>query len=123
MKQPTLIICALLALCAMPLQRISADTVDIPLQQNSNPDENDVPGLGHRMPSRPIQCVIDTDTKEVTLIPYVDDILSYEIWDEAQTIMLFSTDEPAEFVDHLLTSPSPVTIVITTNNKSYVGLF
>ncbi len=75
------------------------------------------------MPARPIQCVIDTDTKEVTLIPYVDDILSYEIWDETQTMMLFSTDEPAEFVDHLLNSPSPVTIVITTNNKTYVGIF
>ncbi len=75
------------------------------------------------MPARPIQCVIDTDTKEVTLLPYVDDILSYEIWDETQTMMLFSTDEPAEFVEHLLDSPSPATIVITTNNKSYSGLF
>ncbi len=106
-----------------PVQNVFADIITTPLDEKKDKVPDEEPPIGQRMPACPIQCIIDTDTKEVTLTPYVDDILSYEIWDETKTMLLFSTDEPAEFVDHLLTSPSPVTIVITTNNKTYVGLF
>lgn len=103
------------------VQQISADTITTPLKELNDGNDDDMPPVGNRLPARPIQCTIDTDTKEVILTPYVEDIEAYEIWDEGQNVLLFSTDDPAEFVDQVMTYDTPVLIAISTADHTYIG--
>lgn len=111
----------MLALQPFTVQNISADTIDIPLNQVPGSDNVEDPKIGERIPARPIHCTIDTDTKEVILTPYVEDIVAYEIWDEGHNVLLFSTDDPAEFVDQVMTYDTPVLIAISSADHTYIG--
>ena len=100
------------------------DTVDLPLIQLPDLDDNnDKTNIGHRIPQRPVNCSIDFDAKTVYTAPMVEDIESYEIWNEARTILLGSYADDSDFVEALSATTEPVAIVLTTSTTRYVGYY
>ena len=122
MKQPLSKILSAMILSFAPIT-VLADTVEFPIVQLPDLDEQDTPGKGHRIPSRPVNCSIDFDAKTVYTAPMVEDIESYEIWNEARTILMGSYADDSDFVEALSATTEPVAIVLTTATTRYVGYY
>lgn len=99
----------------------NAEETNIPIEEE--PEEiPDYPGKNHhRLPARPINCTISTETG--VSIPGVStsEILSFEIYDESGELCLASFNDEMEFVSFLFSLEGEYVIRFVTENKSYTG--
>lgn len=86
------------------------------LPLSSIDDEEDP--FGHRVPSRPITGIIDFDSNEIILSRPVEDIELYEIWNEEQTVQLYSGNDESEFIQIL--SGIDCAVSIALHSSSYI---
>lgn len=95
----------------------------ITLQLNENSDINEIPSIKHRVPPRPIVVTIDFEANELTYTPNLEDIESYEIWDEGEERLISVSYDSIDFINNLSSANANVVIVINTPDRSYKGFF
>lgn len=84
------------------------------------PQKNDLPEYGNRLPSRPIECTISQDTG-VSISGSPDEIVSYEIWDaEGNTCLSLCSDE-SDFLNYLFTLTGDFQIRFNSSEYTYIG--
>lgn len=82
---------------------VLGQTITFPLTRfHQSLDHNDESEFGHRLPSRPIIAQIDFDSKQISLSQPIDDIESYEIWNEDRSEILYSTTNESDCVQRRL---------------------
>lgn len=95
----------------------------ITLQLNENSDINESSSIKHRVPPRPIVVTIDFEANELTFTPQLEDIESYEIWDEGEERLISVSYDSIDFINNLSSANGNVVIVINTPDRSYKGYF
>lgn len=101
---------SLLSVLALRANPVSVTFIEVPHLQEG-PD-NEETGHGHRIPPRPIMCTIDFSAEDINFSQDVQDIESYEVWDESQSLCLYMADNEADFVQYLSVVNEPVTIIL-----------
>ncbi len=119
------LISIILLTCAaiLPSLHLSAASVvmtvaKFPLQ---NIDDYENNPFGSRVPARPLSVIIDFDSEEIILPPGIDDIEYYEIRNENQSAILFTSEDPKEFVRTLAMFTSTVSVILTTGSYILTG--
>lgn len=109
-----------MAICVSP--SVLAQTIRLSLfkiPQNVIKEEN---GLGHRLPPKPIMAIIDFDSNEIIISQSVEEIETYEIWNENQSALLYSGTDEFDFIQTVANlSGEPITLIMTTSNYSLIG--
>lgn len=84
---------------------------------------DDIPdGKKHRMPPAPIMCFIDMDAGTVTFCSSVlDEIDSYQIYDESGEICIGAYDTPADFTTALTDLSGDYCLKFLTPKGTYTG--
>ena len=97
-----------------------APSYTVPLQEEENPKKDENPNNhGKRTSSiQTVLCVISTDGIQSPIDP--DDILAYELWDEAGACLI-STSEEKALIDLLYTLKGNLIIRIVTDDCVYFG--
>ena len=86
-------------------------------------NHNDESDFGHRIPPKPITAVIDFESNEFSLSQTIENIESYEIWDENQSVILYSGNDESDFVQTVATlSDTSVTILINTTTTTLISI-
>lgn len=78
-----------------------------------------------KLPSRPIRCIINFSTNEVSISPAFDsEILFYEIWDEDNNICMVSVSDSNAFCEQLRLFKNQLAIIkFVTETSTYKGYF
>ena len=84
------------------------------------PQKNDLPEYGKRIPSRPIECTISQDSG-VTIYDCPDEIVSYEIWDADGNSCLTLCSEESDFLNDLFSLTGDFQIRFNSSDYTYVG--
>lgn len=87
------------------------------------PNDNEEPESTHRIPPRPITVTIDFEANELTFTPQLEEIDSYEIWDEGEERLTSVSYDSIDFINNLSSANGNVVIVINTPDRSYKGYF
>lgn len=77
--------------------------------------------FGPRIPPRPLTGIIDFESDEIIFSRQVEDILSYEIWNEDRTVLFYSGDNESEFIQVLSGFDGPVAVIIHTLSYMLTG--
>lgn len=104
----------------MPLVCFS-QVATIRLSFTSQLDHNDESEFGHRIPPKPITATIDFAYGTISTSQSIEDVESYEIWDETQSVMLYAGDDEYEFVSALSQINQNVTIALVTHSYTHRG--
>lgn len=118
MKRPLIFLLFLLTVVVFSC----GQTITIQINQNSSESNNNY-SSGHRVPPRPIVVTIDFEANELTFTPQLEDIESYEIWDEGEERLLSISYDSIGFINNLSSANGNVVIVINTPDRSYKGYF
>lgn len=118
MKRPLIFLLFLLTVVVYSY----GQTVTIQLNHDSHID-NDNPSTTHRVPPRPITATIDFEANELTFTPQLEDIESYEIWDEGEERLISVSYDSIDFINNLSSANGNVVIVINTPDRSYKGYY
>lgn len=116
-----IVVLACLAVCSGIFsfgKSVSVTLVPFPLPSIDDDDRNP---FGHRTPSRPLAGIIDFDSNEVILSGQVEEIESYEIWNEDLTTLLYSGCDEIEFIRTLSEIDENVMIVLHTSSYILKG--
>lgn len=100
-----------------------SQTITFSMNDVEQHNHNDVNGFKHRIPPRPIVVTIDFEAKELTFTPALEDIDSYEIWDEGEERLISVSYDSIDFINNLSSANGNVVIVINTPDRSYKGYF
>ena len=126
MKNMKLVFTLVFALATMlfvtlPATCMAEDTafLSVPLKKQKKEHNQELDPEGVRMPSRNIICLISAEEFRSEIDP--DDIISYEIWDEANQICKASFINEKPFCQYLFDSPDDYCIRISTGDFIYVG--
>ncbi len=66
---------------------------------------------------------IDFEANELTFTPDLEDIESYEMWDEGEERLISVSYDSIDFINNLSSANRNVVIVINTPDRSYKGFF
>jgi len=98
---------------------VLGQTITFPLTRfHQSLDHNDESEFGHRLPSRPIIAQIDFDSKQISLSQPIDDIESYEIWNEDRSEILYSTTNESDCVQ-AIAGLCDTPIIFSINTHTY----
>lgn len=96
-------------------------TITLPLYKTHQYDHNDESDFGHRTPPKPITAVIDFDSNEISISQPLEDIESYEVWTEDQTMLLYYGVDESEFIDYIGTLNQSAAISINGSKDKLIG--
>lgn len=105
---------------------VFAEDVDLPLTEDdsdenqTSKDKGELP-KGHRMPSRPVQCTISTETGVTISGVETDDIISFELFDESGELCFATFNNGFDFASFLFSLEGDYVIRFVTENKTYSG--
>lgn len=100
-----------------------SQTITFSMNDVEQHNHNDVNGFKHRIPPRPITVTIDFEANELTFTPQLEEIDSYEIWDEGEERLISVSYDSIDFINNLSSANGNVVIVINTPDRSYKGYF
>lgn len=118
MKRPLIFLLFLLTVVVFSC----GQTITIQINQNSSESNNNY-SSGHRVPPRPITATIVFEVKELTFTPALEEIDSYEIWDEGEERLISVSYDSIDFINNLSSANGNVVIVINTPDRSYKGYY
>lgn len=123
MKKYLIHLFILLSLLLCPNIMSWGEIITITLNQVPDPKspEDDDDKLGHRAPSRPIMCSIDSEQGLLTFTKDISEIESYEVWSEDGNIYFASFAEEAAFCEYIFSTPGNYKIRIVAYDNTYIG--
>lgn len=83
------------------------------------PTKEEIEHEGRRLPPRPIYCTISRDG--INIAGLSEEIISYEIWNEASEICFASFIEESEFLDFLFSQSGDFQLIFVTENYYISG--
>lgn len=86
-----------------------------------NYNHNDESEFGHRVPPRPITCIIDFTSSEISFSPDIEDIEYYELWDVSQSLLLYTGTDSSTLVNTIRGLNQECMLIVITNSMSYTG--
>lgn len=100
---------------------LQGQPITLTFTQIPHHDHNDESDFGHRLPPKPITAVIDFESNEFSLSQTIENIESYEIWDENQSVILYSGNDEYDFVQAVATLYyTRITLSIQTSAHSFI---
>lgn len=120
----SIIIVVLMSFPAVAFANNSENTLKITLYKQPSPNNGsgkwEEDSEGRRTPSSPILCTI-SKTCGVSIYGNEYIIISYELWDESNTICIASFSEDTPFCQYLFNVPGLYIIKILTEDYIYIG--
>lgn len=102
---------------------LQGQPITLTFTQIPHHNHNDESDFGHRLPPKPITAVIDFESNEFSLSQTIENIESYEIWDENQSVILYSGNDESDFVQTVaILSDVDITILINASTFSLISI-
>lgn len=107
----------------IPMATLAAENevtiiLDQAAEEDDEPDYNE--GRGLRSAPAPIICVIDFAQRSVN-VGIADEITSYEIWSDDQSVCLSASDDDASFVEALAELQGEYCVRFVSESRAFRG--
>jgi len=115
---------ALFLLTGAEMYAASAESITMPLSENDKKESptRDIPSRGKRSLRAPVLCTLNFAEGTVELTA-AQEIISYEVWDSEQEILIASFTESADLLNFLSNSSGCYTLCFLSEDYVYTGYY